>query len=91
MGVRELGGQRGRQQVQHRRTDTSEWGSTMRATEAAKAKEGQWFRRKDDGPANDDRQIREVKVTERKGKQLVTFKDTEGTLHRHTDVLDVRR
>jgi hypothetical protein len=77
--------------VQHRSTDTSEWGLTMRATEAAKAKQGQWFRRKDDGPAQDDRQIREVTVTRRQGKQLVTFKDTEGTLHQHTDVLNVRR
>ncbi|RYZ17384.1 MAG: hypothetical protein EOO70_02080 [Myxococcaceae bacterium] len=63
----------------------------MRATEAAKAQEGQWFRRKDDGKDADDRQIRKVKVMKHQGKQVVTFTDTEGTLHRHTDVLDVRR
>ncbi|MCY1042665.1 hypothetical protein OV208_15170 [Corallococcus sp. bb12-1] len=63
----------------------------MRATEAAKAQEGQWFRRKDDGKGADDRQIRAVKVTKRQGKQIVTFTDTEGTRHQHADVLDVRR
>ncbi|MBE4747792.1 hypothetical protein G4177_06315 [Corallococcus sp. ZKHCc1 1396] len=61
----------------------------MRATEAAKAREGQWFRRKDDGKGEDDRQIR--KVTKRKGKQVVTFADTAGGVHQHADVLDVRR
>ncbi len=89
---REFGGRhRRRLQEQHRNTDMSEWGQTMRATDAAKAREGQWFRRKDDGPAVDDRQIREVKATRQQGKPLVTFTDTKGELHRHTDVLEVRR
>ncbi|MBN8472284.1 hypothetical protein JYJ95_37760 [Corallococcus exiguus] len=63
----------------------------MRAMDAAKAREGQWFRRKDDGKDVDDRQIREVVATRRQGKPLVTFTDTTGELHRHTDVLEVRR
>ncbi|RKG68681.1 hypothetical protein D7V80_11840 [Corallococcus sp. CA054B] len=89
---REFGGcHRRRQQEQQRSTDTSEWGQTMRAMDAAKARESQWFRRKDDGPTVDDRQIREVKATRRQGKPLVTFTDTAGELHRHTDVLEVRR
>ncbi|NOJ91965.1 hypothetical protein HMI51_03255 [Corallococcus coralloides] len=89
---REFGGRhRRRQQEKHRSTDTSEWGQTMRATDVAKAREGQWFRRKDDGPPVDDRQIREVKVTRRQAKPLVTLTDTASELHRHTDVLEVRR
>ncbi|NNC01942.1 hypothetical protein HJC10_03620 [Corallococcus exiguus] len=89
---REFGGRhRRRQQEQHRSTDTSEWGQTMRAVDAAKALEGQWFRRKDDGKDVDDRQIRDVKATRQQGKPLVTFTDTAGELHQHTDVLEVRR